>query len=165
MAVVNVVWRQWSDQYVSMTRSSVTVGARCSVSRKYAWQNFRSSKLIAKPISSMNACSPASSRPLNCSSTLTSAGGVIFISSDAGFSSDASRLSTLLMQYALISSNVSRSTSPTMTMTRAVRISGRSFAVTSCTHCAAESAVTSYCPGRYSMANTREFGKCGSFSS
>ena len=98
MAVVNVVWRQWSDQYVSMTRSSVIVGARCSVSRKYSWQNLRSSKLIAKPRASMNACSSSSLIALNEVSTSTSAGSAVTMSRDSGFSSEASRLSTALMQ-------------------------------------------------------------------
>ena len=31
-SVINVVWRQWSDQYVSKRRISVIVGSRCSTS-------------------------------------------------------------------------------------------------------------------------------------
>ena len=46
--VVKVVWRQWSLQYVSRMRSSVSFGSRPS-SRKYFTTSARSSAFIASP--------------------------------------------------------------------------------------------------------------------
>ena len=52
----NVVWRQWSDQYVSIILISVIVGSRFSP-LKYFWQNWMSARSMASPRSSMKSCS------------------------------------------------------------------------------------------------------------
>ena len=60
---VNVVWRQWSLQYVSRMRSSVSLGSRPSAV-KYLTTSMRSSPFMASPASRQyaGACSGVISR-------------------------------------------------------------------------------------------------------
>ena len=74
------------------------------------------------------------------------------ISSDSGLSIDASRLSTEFMRYAFAAAISASESFPLKTYTRAHATFGRLNA-TICTHCSAESARWSNCPGRYSIAN------------
>ena len=73
MMVPKVVWRQWSDQYVSSTRSSVTVGSRPSA-RKYCWQKAASAASMARPMRAISSPMPALSSSLKPSTTPTSGG-------------------------------------------------------------------------------------------
>ena len=148
-----------------MTRSSAIVGAWRSVSRKYCCTNSRSASLIAKPRAAWNRSSSIRVRRVKSVSTSTSIGIDTCASSVAGVASDASRLSTVLMRYFLMRSQVGSSTLPTRTTTRAVRTTGRSPCVTSCTHSAAAAAAGSNCPGRGSIAKICASEKYGSASS
>ncbi len=152
--VPNVVWRQWSDQYVSIILISVMVGSRRSSSRKYCWQNAMSASSMASPRSAMNAARPAVSSSQKPSIVSTGSGSGNSCASVATGSSDASRASTGLMTYFFTVAMSSSESAPSSTYTLALRTSGRSPWLMSWMHWLAESARWSNCPGSASTANT-----------
>ena len=84
----------------------------------------------------------------------TSSGSSKTVTKVSGFTISVSLESTGLMQKALMEASSSGVTPPSITYTIAVRITGSSEEFKNCTHCTAESALWSNCPGRYSTPNT-----------
>ena len=109
---------------------------------------------MARPSESYNLRSSPSGISRNPSKIFTSSGSSNSSANVCGFSNPVSLESTGLMQWFLIAASWLSSNSPSMTYVVAERIIGSSFSFNNFTHCSAESARWSYCPGRYSTLNT-----------
>ena len=103
---------------------------------------------------SYNSLSLLSSMLVKPSKIITSAGSSKFCTNVSGFSMPIARESTGLMQCFLIAANWSSEIFPSITYVIALLIIGSSFSLRSFTHCSAESALWSNCPGRNSTVNT-----------
>jgi len=148
MLVINVVWRQWSDQYVSKTFISVNVGFLLS-DLKYFWVAFKSSIVIARPNSTIKFFSSLSLNSINPSNVLISLGTLASLVSAFGTLSPISLESTGFIKYFFSTTNSFSEISSNTYICEAL-ILGLSSLFKSIKHCAAESALWSYCPGKYS---------------
>ena len=110
---------------------------------------------------SFNCASAISMKP---SKIRTSFGSSNCVTSVSGLSMPVSLESTGLIQWAFTASNSSSVISPSITYVVAVRITGSSSSRMHCTHCTAESALWSNCPGKYSTENARSFSFIGNIS-
>ena len=109
---------------------------------------------MARLSDSYNFLSSSCCIPQKPSNTVMSAGSSNFCTSVSGITSSVSLESTGLMQYAFILSKSLSEIFPSRTYVVAERITGSSLSLRSFTHCSAESALWSNCPGRYSTENT-----------
>ena len=125
----------------------------------------KSLNVIASPKESYNSLSGASSISLKPSNIITSAGSSNSVTSVSGFSKPVSLESTGLIQYDLTCSNCSSLICPSKTYVVALLITGFSSSFKNLTHCSAESALWSNCPGKYSTLKILSVSLNGKFSS
>lgn len=102
----------------------------------------------------MNFIKSSSLKLINLSIVSTLVGISVCIFKVSGFSKSASLLSTWFMQYDFICLRLSSVISPLIITSFAVFIIGLSPSFIIWIHWAAQSALRSYCPGKYSIANT-----------